>query len=147
MLTGSPTHRLLKLACRVTLVWLLAAAPAFAALPARCVARSAHAIAAIKLSTAPPPRTSKRTRPLRKVKCRPRLSANDLVPRVGRAIVHRPGGVAIVQNDETPAAHAASGDDLLPSFCELGIVSGSGDEPPSSRPFSPQSPRGPPLPA
>ena len=146
MLTGSSTHRVLRLACRVTLLWLMSATSAFAALPARCAARSAHAIASIKLSTAPP-RTPKRARPLRRVKCRPRLSANDLVPRVRRAIVHRPGGVAIVQNDETPAAHAASGDDLDPSFCALGIVSGGGDEPPSSRPFSPQSPRGPPLPA
>jgi hypothetical protein len=136
--------RLLSVASRVTLLWLMSAASAHAALPGLCAARAGQAAAAVKLSTAPA-HTTKPARPLRKVRCRPRLSANDLVPRAGRAIVHRPGAAAIVQNNEAPAAHGTSGDALAPSFCSFGVISGGGDVPPSSRPFSPQSPRGPPL--
>ena len=144
MISTRSTLRPWRAASRVTLVWLLLAASAHAAVPARCAAvRSGLATASLKLSDAPaqPP---KKVRPLRKAKCRARVSANVLVPRIGHAAARRPLAGAIVQGDEAPAAHDDAGDSLVPSFSSLGFIAAGGDASPSSRPFSPQSPRGPP---
>jgi hypothetical protein len=133
-----------RAASRATLVWLLSAASAQAAVPARCAGRSALAVASVKLSDAAA-RPLKKVRPLRKAKCRARVSANVLVPRLGHAVARRPLAGAIVQGDEAPAAHDDARDSLVPSFSSLGFISPGGDASPSSRSFSPQSPRGPPL--
>lgn len=149
MIRTRSTLRLWTTASRVTLVWLLSAASAHAAVPARCAVRSALATASTRLSTAAaqpltkaqPP---KQLRPLRKAKCQARVSANVLVPRLGHAVARRPLAGAIVQGDEAPA-HDDARDSLVPSFSSLGFIAPGGDGSPSSRPFSPQSPRGPPL--
>jgi len=149
MTSTRSTLRLWRAACRATLVWLLSAASAHAAVPARCAVQSALARAAraavLEPAKGPAARSPKKVRPLRKAKCQARVSAHVLLPRIGHAVARRPLAGAIVQGDEAPAAHDAARDSLVPSFSSLGFISLGVDATPSSRPFSPQSPRGPPL--
>jgi len=150
MIATRSTLRLWRPASRATLVWLLSAASAHAAVPARCAAQSAIARLARAAVLEPAKRPSaahspKKLKPLRKAKCQARVSANVLLPRIGHPVARRPLAGAIVQGDEAPAAHDAARDSLLPSLSSLGFISLGGDATPSSRPFSPQSPRGPPL--
>jgi len=64
-------------------------------------------------------------------------------------VVHAPlaphqGDATLIQND-APAARVDAGDRLTPSLRSLGVLSGVVDMRPSSRTFSPRSPRGPPV--
>jgi len=71
--------------------------------------------------------------------------STDATARVVHApVVHRQGDATMIQND-APAARVDAGDRLTPSLRSLGVLSGAVDMRPSSRTFSPRSPRGPPV--
>jgi hypothetical protein len=83
--------------------------------------------------------------PLKAPKHRAVTVSTDATARLVRApIVHRQGDGTLIQND-APAARVDAGDQLVPSLRSLGVLSGAVDMRPSSRTFSPRSPRGPPV--
>jgi len=135
---------LLRVASRVSLLWLLAAACADVTMDGRGAVVAA-ARAGERLTLTPSAAAAHAHRPRKPRRPRVRISATDLVPRAGHRVARQPGAGVVVQDDDPPAAHDTSLDSLAPSFCSIGIVASGGSAHAPSRPFSPQSPRGPPL--
>jgi hypothetical protein len=137
--------RVLRVACSVMLLWLLAAAVADAAPTLR---RSvAGPVCDAQTQTLKKQRRLPRSfgGPLKAAKRRAVTVSTDWTARLGRARrVHLPGDSAIIQND-APPARVDNVDRLVPSLRSLGVFSGAIDMRPLSRTFSPRSPRGPPF--
>jgi len=135
---------LLRVASRVSLLWLLAAACANVTVngrgPALASARDGE-----RVTLTPSAAAAHAHRPRKPRQPRVRIAATDLVPRAGHGVVRQPGAGVVVQDDDPPAAHDATLDCLAPSFCSIGVVASGGGIHASTRPFSPQSPRAPPL--
>jgi hypothetical protein len=137
--------RLLSVVSRFSLLWLLAAACADVP-PDGCGAALTPAHAGERVTpTQPASGVAHARRPRKPRRPRVRLAVTDLLPRVGHLVIRHPGAGVVVQDDDPPAAHDARPGCLAPSFCSIGVVvaGGAGADAPS-RPFSPQSPRGPP---
>ena len=135
--------RVLRVAGSVMLLWLFSAAVADAApTPRRGVAGPMCDAQTLTLKRRLPKSFGG---PLKATKRRAVTVSTDTTARVGRArVVHRQADGAIIQND-APAARVDAGDRLVPSLRSLGVLSGAVDMRPSSRAFSPRSPRGPPF--
>jgi len=135
---------LLRVASRVSLLWLLAAACADVTMDGRGAVVAATR-AGERLTLTPSAAAAHAHRPRKARQPRVRIAAADLLPRLGRRVVRQPGAGVVVQDDDPPAAHDATLDGLAPAFCSIGVIAAGGSVHAPSRPFSPQSPRGPPL--
>ena len=137
--------RVLRAAGSVMLLWMLPAAVADAAPTLR---RSvAGPVCDAQALTPKKQRRLPRSfgGPLKAAKRRAVTVSTDRTARLAHARrVHLPGDGAIIQND-APPAHVDSVDRLVPSLRSLGVFSGAIVMRPSSRTFSPRSPRGPPF--
>ena len=134
---------LLRVASRISLLWLLAAACADVTVNGRGAPLAATR-GGERVTLTPVAAGAHAHRPRKPRRPRVRIIATDLVPRVGHGVVRQPVAGVAVQDDDPPAAHDTTRDRLAPSFCPIGVVAGGAGGHPPSRPFSPQSPRGPP---
>ena len=134
---------LLRVASRISLLWLLAAACADVTVGGRG-APLAATHGGERVTPTPAATAAHAHRPRKPRRPRVRIAATDLVPRVGHGGVRQPVAGVVVQDDDPPAAHDATLDGLAPSFCSFGVVADRGSDQAPNRPFSPQSPRGPP---
>jgi hypothetical protein len=135
---------MLRAAAGVILLWLLAAVPIDAAPPAR--------------RRAPGPACDARTLTLKKLRRQVKSFGGPLKRLARRAVAPLTDTSsrllrgdrgqlgeddAAIQND-TPAARIDDGDQAVPELRPLGVLHSTVDQHPSSRTFSPRSPRGPP---
>ena len=134
---------LLRVASRISLLWLLAAACADVTVGGRGAPLAAtHGGERV---TPTPAATAAHAHRRGNRAGRASGSRRPIsVPRVGHGVVRQPVAGVVVQDDDPPAAHHATLDGLAPSFCSFGVVADRGGDQAPNRPFSPQSPRGPP---